>query len=122
MNLVREAADRKAPAEQFIRRFARIYTPVVIALAVLVALLPPFVAPLLGFGEQPLREWVYRALVFLVVSCPCALVVSIPLSYFSGIGRASRSAGTTFSTANSPRVRVPVLSNTPTSQRARVSK
>lgn len=99
MNLVREAADRKAPAEQFIRRFARIYTPVVIGLAVLVALLPPFVAPLLGFGEQPLREWVYRALVFLVVSCPCALVVSIPLSYFSGIGRASR-AGILFKGGN----------------------
>ena len=90
MRLVSEAADRKAPAEQFIRRFARVYTPVVIGLAVLVALLPPFCGPWLGFGPQPVREWVYRALVFLVVSCPCALVVSIPLSYFSGIGRASR--------------------------------
>lgn len=90
MRLVSEAAERKAPAEQFIRRFARVYTPVVIALAVLVALLPPLCAPWLGFGPQPAREWVYRALVFLVVSCPCALVVSIPLSYFSGVGRASR--------------------------------
>ncbi len=95
MKLVGEAAGRKAPAERFIRRFARIYTPVVIGLAVLVAVLPPLLGPALGFGPQPLREWVYRALVFLVVSCPCALVVSIPLAYFSGIGLASR-AGVLF--------------------------
>lgn len=82
--IVEEANERKAPAELFIRKFARIYTPVVIALAVLIAAVLPFVA------DFEFSESLYRGLVFLVVSCPCALVVSIPLSYFAGIGAASR--------------------------------
>lgn len=90
MKMVEDAAHRKAPTEQFITRFARIYTPIVVLLATLLAAIPA----LLFLSQicpdiNPLR-WVYRALVFLVVSCPCALVLSIPLSYFHGIGRASR--------------------------------
>lgn len=84
LRIVEEANERKAPAELFIRKFARIYTPVVIALAVLIAAVLPFVA------DFEFSESLYRGLVFLVVSCPCALVVSIPLSYFAGIGTASR--------------------------------
>lgn len=82
--LVEEAAERKAPAERLMSRLARVYTPLVVGAAALLALLPP----LLGLGPSTL--WVYRALVFLVVSCPCALVVSMPLGYFAGIGAASR--------------------------------
>ena len=78
-----EAQSRKAPAEKFITRFAAIYTPAMVALAALIAFVPPI---LLG---QPLREWGYRALILLVISCPCALVLSIPLGYFGGIGAAS---------------------------------
>lgn len=88
--LVQDAAERKAPAELFIRRFARIYTPVVTALAALLVLLPyaySLVQPQFTFVFD---DWFYRALVFLVISCPCALVVSIPLGYFGGIGAASR--------------------------------
>jgi Cd2+/Zn2+-exporting ATPase len=85
VQLVEEAASRKARTEQFITRFARIYTPVVVALAAGVALLPPLLA---GGGWN---EWLYRAFVVLVVSCPCALVISVPLGYFGGIGAASRS-------------------------------
>lgn len=84
LNMVRDAASRKSKAEMFIRRFARIYTPIVIVLAAIVAILPP----LFTGGEW--TTWLYRALVFLVISCPCALVVSIPLAYFRGIGVASR--------------------------------
>lgn len=84
LRMVEEANERKSPAELFIRKFARIYTPVVIALAVLIAAILPFVA------DFEFSESLYRGLVFLVVSCPCALVVSIPLSYFAGIGTASR--------------------------------
>ena len=84
LRMVEEANERKAPAELFIRKFARIYTPIVIALAVLIAAVLPL-ATGLDFSES-----LYRGLVFLVVSCPCALVVSIPLSYFAGIGAASR--------------------------------
>lgn len=90
LELVQNAAARKAPAELFIRKFARIYTPVVTALAALIVLLP------WGYSLQNTAfpfvfdEWLYRALVFLVISCPCALVVSIPLGYFGGIGTASR--------------------------------
>ena len=90
MRMVEDASARKAPAEQFITRFARIYTPIVVLLAALLAGIP---ALLFLFGRMPEiqpQEWLYRALVFLVVSCPCALVLSIPLSYFYGIGRASR--------------------------------
>lgn len=81
--LVENAASRKAPAEQFITRFARWYTPVVVILATLLAVLPPL---FLGGWSQ----WLHRALVFLVVSCPCALVISVPLTFFGGIGAASK--------------------------------
>lgn len=90
LDLVQNATERKAPAEHFIRKFARIYTPVVTALAFLIVFLPwiwSFISP--DFFYQ-FREWLYRGLVFLVVSCPCALVISIPLGYFGGIGAASR--------------------------------
>lgn len=85
MAMVEDAASRKSSSELFIRRFAKIYTPIVIILAVLLAVVPPLV---LGFGEY-FSTYLYRALVFLVVSCPCALVISIPLGYFSGLGVAS---------------------------------
>ncbi len=84
LELVEHAASRKAPTERFITRFARYYTPVVTLLATLTALLPP----LLGYGT--FHDWIYRGLVLLVISCPCALVVSIPLGYFGGIGAASK--------------------------------
>lgn len=90
LELVQNAAERKAPAELFIRKFARIYTPIVTGLALLIVLIP-FIYSLI----QPdflfiFNDWLYRALVFLVISCPCALVISIPLGYFGGIGAASR--------------------------------
>ncbi|MDK2930629.1 MAG: Zn2+/Cd2+-exporting ATPase [Bacillota bacterium] len=85
LNLMENAAARKAPTEQFITRFARYYTPVVTLAALGVALIPPLVVP-----GATLATWVYRALVLLVISCPCALVISIPLGYFGGIGGASR--------------------------------
>ena len=88
--LVREAAGRKAPAERFIRRFARIYTPLVVAGALLIILLPAVVALFQPAFTYQFDEWLYRGLVFLVISCPCALVISIPLGYFGGIGAASR--------------------------------
>lgn len=84
LEMVENAVARKSKTERFITRFARVYTPVVAGIAALVAFVPPL---LLG-GE--LREWGYRALVLLVISCPCALVISIPLGYFGGIGAASR--------------------------------
>lgn len=84
LELVERATAAKAPTERFITRFARVYTPIVVALAVLVATVPPLV----GLGS--FHEWAYRALVLLVISCPCALVISIPLGYFGGIGAASR--------------------------------
>ncbi len=84
LSLVEDASARKAPAEKFISRFARYYTPVVVGLALLVGVVPP----LLGMGDW--QTWIYRGLVFLVVSCPCALVISVPLTYFAGIGGASR--------------------------------
>lgn len=87
--LVQDAAERKAPAELFIRRFARIYTPVVIGLAVLMVLLPYIYAQVQPAFTFVFDDWFYRSLVFLVISCPCALVVSIPLGYFGGIGAAS---------------------------------
>ena len=85
LELVENAAARKAPTEQFITKFARYYTPAVVVAAALVAVIPPLVLPGAAFSE-----WVYRALVLLVISCPCALVISIPLGYFGGIGSASR--------------------------------
>lgn len=87
--LVQDAAERKAPAELFIRRFARIYTPVVTGLAVLIVLLPYLYSTIQPEFTFIFDAWFYRALVFLVISCPCALVVSIPLGYFGGIGAAS---------------------------------
>ena len=83
LELVENAAENKSRSEHFITRFARVYTPVVVALAVLLALIPP-----LFTGAW--STWIYRALMFLVVSCPCALVISIPLTFFGGIGGASR--------------------------------
>lgn len=85
LELVQNATAQKAPTELFIRKFARIYTPIVVFLAVAICLLPYF------FVEDYIfRDWLYRALIFLVISCPCALVISIPLGYFGGIGAASR--------------------------------
>jgi Cd2+/Zn2+-exporting ATPase len=86
IDLVQNAGSRKAQTENFITKFARYYTPVVVFAAIALAFLPPLVVPGAVFSQ-----WIYRALVFLVVSCPCALVISIPLSYFGGIGGASRS-------------------------------
>lgn len=90
MHLVEEAAERKAPVELMMTRIARVYTPVVVALAVLLALLPAVWAALRPESGIDVSRWCYRALVFLVASCPCALVLSVPLSYFRGIGAASR--------------------------------
>ncbi len=90
LQLVQEASGRKAPAELFIRRFARLYTPAVTGLAALIAVLPWLWSLLHPSFAYQSGEWLYRGLVFLVISCPCALVVSIPLSYFAGIGAASR--------------------------------
>ena len=85
LDMVQNASARKAPTELFIRKFAKIYTPIVFFLAVALTILPYF------FVENYIfRDWLYRALVFLVISCPCALVISIPLGYFGGIGAASR--------------------------------
>ncbi|PZP47715.1 MAG: cadmium-translocating P-type ATPase [Pseudopedobacter saltans] len=85
LELVQNATSQKAPTELFIRKFAKIYTPVVVLLAVGICFLPYFFVD----GYQ-FRDWLYRALVFLVISCPCALVISIPLGYFGGIGAASK--------------------------------
>ena len=85
LDLVQNAANRKAKTERFITKFARVYSPLMVIVALLVAFGPPLIIP----GEE-LQTWVYRALVVLVVSCPCALVISIPLGYFGGIGGASR--------------------------------
>lgn len=90
LHMVEEASERKAPTELFIRRFAHVYTPVAFSLAVLV-LVCPLIGSLLGIGgEYQFTQWLQRALVFLVISCPCALVISVPLSYYAGIGAASR--------------------------------
>lgn len=90
LQMVEDAATRKAPAEQMLTKIARIYTPVVVALAVLLVVVPALVQWVVPQSDIILSDWVYRALVFLVASCPCALVLSIPLSYFAGIGRASK--------------------------------
>ena len=89
LTLVQDAAERKAPAELFIRKFARIYTPIVV-LAFLIVALPALVAAVHPGFDYVFNDWLYRGLVFLVISCPCALVISIPLGYFGGIGAASR--------------------------------
>ena len=85
LELVQDATKNKAPTELFIRKFAKIYTPIMVFLAVAIALLPA-----LFVSNYIFSEWLYRALIFLVISCPCALVISIPLGYFGGIGAASR--------------------------------
>ncbi len=85
MHLVEDATGRKARTERFMTTFARAYTPAVVAAAALVAVLPPLLAP-----GQSFATWIHRALVMLVISCPCALVVSVPLAYFGGIGAAAR--------------------------------
>lgn len=84
LDLVQNAAEKKTSSEKFITRFARFYTPIVVAAAVLLAIIPPLVT------WSDFTPWIYRALIFLVVSCPCALVVSVPLGFFGGIGCASR--------------------------------
>ena len=90
LDLVENASSRKSKSEDFISRFARIYTPAVCYAALALAILPPLVQ-MVGMGLAPAWEiWIYRALTFLVASCPCALVISIPLSFFAGIGGASR--------------------------------
>jgi Cd2+/Zn2+-exporting ATPase len=92
--MVQDAVGRKAKTQQFITQFAKVYTPIVVALAVLLIVVPYFVV-----DDYVFRTWVYRALVFLVISCPCALVISIPLGYFGGIGAASK-AGILFKGSN----------------------
>lgn len=85
LDLVENASSRKAKSENFITKFAKYYTPIVVIIAVFLAILPPFI-----INGATFSDWLYRALSFLVVSCPCALVISIPLSFFGGIGAASR--------------------------------
>lgn len=94
LEMVQEASSRKSKTELFIRRFARIYTPIVFALALAITFIPSFIV-----SDYLFSDWLYRALVFLVISCPCALVISIPLSYFGGIGAASHN-GILFKGAN----------------------
>lgn len=85
LDLVENASSKKAPTENFITKFAKLYTPVVVFIALAIAIFPPL------FLTGDLKEWVYRACIFLVISCPCALVISIPLGFFGGIGGASKS-------------------------------
>ena len=85
LDMVQNATARKSKTELFIRKFARIYTPIVVFLAIGVTLLPYFIV-----DDYVFRDWLYRALIFLVISCPCALVISIPLGYFGGLGAASK--------------------------------
>ncbi|ASN62574.1 heavy metal translocating P-type ATPase [Latilactobacillus curvatus] len=84
LDLVENASSQKAPTENFITRFAKVYTPIVVGIAAIMAIVPPLL-----FGA-PFGDWLYRALIFLVISCPCALVISIPLGFFAGIGTASK--------------------------------
>ena len=95
LEMVQEATAKKAPTELFIRKFAKIYTPIIVYLAIGICLIP-----MLFVDDYIFRDWLYRALIFLVISCPCALVISIPLGYFGGIGAASKNGilfkGSTF--------------------------
>lgn len=95
LQMVQDATSRKSKTQQFISRFAEIYTPIVVLLALLLCVVPYFVV-----SDYVFKEWLYRSLIFLVVSCPCALVISIPLGYFGGIGAASKNGilfkGSTF--------------------------
>ena len=84
LDLVENAGNKKAKAENFITQFAKYYTPIVVALAALIAVIPPLVL------NNSFAPWIYRAMIFLVISCPCALVISVPLTYFAGIGSASK--------------------------------
>lgn len=84
LDLVENASSQKAPTENFITRFAKIYTPIVVGIAAVMAIVPPLLL------SAPFGDWLYRALIFLVISCPCALVISIPLGFFAGIGTASK--------------------------------
>ncbi|MDA8648257.1 heavy metal translocating P-type ATPase [bacterium] len=86
LKLVQDAAGRKAPTQRFISKFAKVYTPIVVALATLLTFVPYLIVE-----DYLFTDWLYRALIFLVISCPCALVISIPLGYFGGLGAASRS-------------------------------
>lgn len=85
LELVENASNKKAPTEKFITKFAKVYTPIVVIVAIVVAIIPPLI-----LKDATFSEWIYKALSILVVSCPCALVVSIPLGFFSGIGAASK--------------------------------
>jgi Cd2+/Zn2+-exporting ATPase len=89
LELIEEASTRKSRSEDFITRFARIYTPAVVFSALALAIIPP-IAIMLISGNITFGTWIYRALIFLVISCPCALVISIPLSFFAGIGGAGK--------------------------------
>lgn len=89
LDLVENASSRKSKSEDFISKFAKVYTPAVCIVALLLAVLPPIINLTLG-GSAAWGTWIYRALIFLVISCPCALVVSVPLSFFAGIGGASK--------------------------------
>ena len=85
LELVENASSKKSKSENFITKFAKYYTPIVVIIAIILAILPQFI-----IKDVPFLDWLYRALSFLVVSCPCALVISIPLSFFGGIGGASK--------------------------------
>lgn len=89
LELIEDASERKSKSENFITKFARIYTPVVVYLALALAFLPGIFSFLMG-NSPNFSSWIYRALIFLIISCPCALVISIPLSFFAGIGSASK--------------------------------
>lgn len=89
LELISDASSRKSKSENFITKFARVYTPAVVYSALALAFLPPIISLIMGI-DPALTKWIYRALTFLVISCPCALVVSIPLSFFAGIGGASK--------------------------------
>ncbi len=90
LDLIENASSKKSKSEHFISKFAKIYTPAVCLSALLLALVPPFVSGVLLGGEAQFAKWIYRALTFLVISCPCALVISIPLTFFAGIGGAGK--------------------------------
>lgn len=90
MELVEKSVSAKAKTEQFITRFAKYYTPIVVIAAVLLAVVPPLIQGLFLGGGFNFSDWIYRALTFLIISCPCALVISVPLSFFGGIGCASK--------------------------------
>lgn len=108
LDLVENASSKKSASERFISKFARVYTPIVCCLALVLAFLPPVIAYFLN-QEAQITVWIYRALTFLVISCPCALVISIPLSFFAGIGACSK-AGIMIKGANY----IEILSNVKT--------